>query len=164
MKYRSRTEIVSAMLRIANRGATKTRIMYGAYLSYAQVMEYPEVPARERTGQVQSGPRPLHTDIERYGVPSCLRQAGGIGRLGFGAIRSVSRGGRVSEATPQIRRVLRGMGPWGTPSMVLPSSPSRPFSLSIVLSEDDLITYERFLRLKNGGRSVCIFIGLCPAA
>jgi predicted transcriptional regulator len=40
MKYRSRTEIVSAMLRIANRGATKTRIMYGAYLSYAQVMEY----------------------------------------------------------------------------------------------------------------------------
>ena len=28
------------MLQIANNGATKTRIMYGAYLSYSQVKEY----------------------------------------------------------------------------------------------------------------------------
>ena len=28
------------MLQTANKGATKTRIMYGAYLSYAQVKEY----------------------------------------------------------------------------------------------------------------------------
>jgi predicted transcriptional regulator len=28
------------MLQAANKGATKTRIMYGAYLSYAQVKDY----------------------------------------------------------------------------------------------------------------------------
>lgn len=40
MKYRSRTDIIAMVLRAASNGATKTRIMYGAYLSYAQVKEY----------------------------------------------------------------------------------------------------------------------------
>jgi predicted transcriptional regulator len=40
MKYRSRTDIITAILTVATQGATKTRIMYGAYLSYAQVREY----------------------------------------------------------------------------------------------------------------------------
>ncbi|TLX85298.1 MAG: hypothetical protein E6L04_05620 [Thaumarchaeota archaeon] len=40
MKYRSRTEIVSMILEAANGGATKTRIMYRAFLSYAQLREY----------------------------------------------------------------------------------------------------------------------------
>ena len=40
MKYRSRTEIVSVMLDAANGGATKTKIMYKAFLSYAQLREY----------------------------------------------------------------------------------------------------------------------------
>jgi predicted transcriptional regulator len=40
MKYRSRTEIVSMILEAANGGATKTRIMYKAFLSYAQLREY----------------------------------------------------------------------------------------------------------------------------
>jgi predicted transcriptional regulator len=40
MKYRSRSEIIGLVLQCANKGATKTRIMYGAYLSYAQVKEY----------------------------------------------------------------------------------------------------------------------------
>jgi predicted transcriptional regulator len=40
MKYRSRTEIVSRILEAANGGATKTRIMYKAFLSYAQLREY----------------------------------------------------------------------------------------------------------------------------
>lgn len=40
MKYRSRTDIIAMILRAAVNGATKTRIMYGAYLSYAQVKEY----------------------------------------------------------------------------------------------------------------------------
>jgi len=40
MKYRSRTDIIAAILQAATQGATKTRIMYGAYLSYAQVKEY----------------------------------------------------------------------------------------------------------------------------
>ena len=40
MKYRSRTEIVSMILEAANGSATKTRIMYKAFLSYAQLREY----------------------------------------------------------------------------------------------------------------------------
>jgi predicted transcriptional regulator len=40
MKYRSRTEIVSMILESVRDGATKTRIMYKAYLSYAQLKEY----------------------------------------------------------------------------------------------------------------------------
>ncbi|MDW0135937.1 MAG: winged helix-turn-helix domain-containing protein [Nitrososphaeraceae archaeon] len=40
MKYRSRTEIVSIVLEAANGGATKTKIMYKAFLSYAQLREY----------------------------------------------------------------------------------------------------------------------------
>jgi len=40
MKYRSRTEIVAMILEAARTGATKTKIMYKAYLSYTQVKEY----------------------------------------------------------------------------------------------------------------------------
>jgi predicted transcriptional regulator len=40
MKYRSRTEIVGNILDSANGGATKTKIMYKAFLSYAQLKEY----------------------------------------------------------------------------------------------------------------------------
>lgn len=40
MKYRSRTEIVEMILEAARIGATKTKIMYKAYLSYTQVKEY----------------------------------------------------------------------------------------------------------------------------
>ena len=40
MKYRSRTEIVAMILDAANGEATKTKIMYKAFLSYAQLREY----------------------------------------------------------------------------------------------------------------------------
>ena len=41
MGYRSRTEIVCNILDAANKGgATKTKIMYAAFLSYAQLKEY----------------------------------------------------------------------------------------------------------------------------
>jgi predicted transcriptional regulator len=41
MKYRSRTEIVCNILDAANGGGiTKTKIMYTAFLSYAQLNEY----------------------------------------------------------------------------------------------------------------------------
>jgi predicted transcriptional regulator len=40
MKYRSRTDIIGMILQAAMHGATKTRLMYSAYLSYAQVQEY----------------------------------------------------------------------------------------------------------------------------
>src|SRR5437899_10076680 len=40
MKYRSRTEIITVILEIASHGATKTKIMYKAYLSYTQLTQY----------------------------------------------------------------------------------------------------------------------------
>jgi predicted transcriptional regulator len=41
MKYRSRTEIVRLILEAANGGgSTKTKIMYKAFLSFAQLREY----------------------------------------------------------------------------------------------------------------------------
>jgi predicted transcriptional regulator len=42
MKYRDRSVIMAMILQAANAGATKTRIMYGAYLSYSQLKEYLE--------------------------------------------------------------------------------------------------------------------------
>jgi predicted transcriptional regulator len=40
MKYRSRSDITTMILEAASAGATKTKIMYKAYLSYAQLVEY----------------------------------------------------------------------------------------------------------------------------
>ena len=40
MKYRSRTDIVGLILEAANGGVNKTKIMYKAFLSYAQLKEY----------------------------------------------------------------------------------------------------------------------------
>ncbi len=41
MKYRSRSEIVNQILQCSGHGGcTKTKIMYKAYLSYAQMKEY----------------------------------------------------------------------------------------------------------------------------
>jgi predicted transcriptional regulator len=40
MKYRSRIEIVAQVLEAAVGGATKTKIMYKAFLSYERLREY----------------------------------------------------------------------------------------------------------------------------
>jgi predicted transcriptional regulator len=40
LKYRSRFDIVGVMLQAAVRGATKTRLMYEAFLSHSQAEEY----------------------------------------------------------------------------------------------------------------------------
>jgi predicted transcriptional regulator len=41
MRYRSRTDIISEILDAANGGgATKTKIMYQAFISYSQMKEY----------------------------------------------------------------------------------------------------------------------------
>jgi predicted transcriptional regulator len=40
MPYRVQADIFSQILEAANGGATKTKIMYKAYLSYAQLKEY----------------------------------------------------------------------------------------------------------------------------
>lgn len=41
MKNRSRTEIIASILQvISKRGSTRTKIMYGAFLSYTQLNDY----------------------------------------------------------------------------------------------------------------------------
>lgn len=40
MKYRTRSEIVAQILDSAQNGITKTKIMYSAFLSHAQLKEY----------------------------------------------------------------------------------------------------------------------------
>ncbi|MGA7142326.1 MAG: winged helix-turn-helix domain-containing protein [Nitrososphaeraceae archaeon] len=40
MKYRSRSDIVGLILEAANGGASKTKIMYKSYLSFAQLKDY----------------------------------------------------------------------------------------------------------------------------
>jgi predicted transcriptional regulator len=71
MKYRSRTDIVSQMLEAANGGSTKTKIMYAAYLSYAQLKEYltvlvenglmEHVPAEQKYRTTEKGIKFLRT-------------------------------------------------------------------------------------------------------
>jgi predicted transcriptional regulator len=55
MKYRSRTDIIGQILEAANGGTTKTRIMYTAYLSYAQLKEYLSILVENDLLEYQEG-------------------------------------------------------------------------------------------------------------
>ena len=61
MKYRSRTDIVSMMLDAANGGATKTKIMYSAFLSYTQLKEYLSVLIENNLIEYLEGTRTFKT-------------------------------------------------------------------------------------------------------
>ena len=61
MKYRSRTDIVGLILEAANGGATKTKIMYKAFLSYAQLKEYLTVLLENALLQYEEGRQFLRT-------------------------------------------------------------------------------------------------------
>jgi len=61
MKYRSRTEIVSMILESANGGATKTKIMYIAFLSYNQLKEYLSVLIENNLLEYLEGTRTFKT-------------------------------------------------------------------------------------------------------
>ena len=51
MKYRSRTDIAEMILEAANGGATKTKIMYKAFLSFSQLREY--LAVLEKNGLIE---------------------------------------------------------------------------------------------------------------
>jgi predicted transcriptional regulator len=55
MKYRSRTDITGLILEAANGGATKTKIMYKAYLSFAQLKEYLSMLIEKRLIEYEEG-------------------------------------------------------------------------------------------------------------
>lgn len=61
MKYRSRTDIVSQILDAANGGTTKTKIMYKAYLSYAQLKEYLSVLTENGLIEYEEGEHKFRT-------------------------------------------------------------------------------------------------------
>ena len=61
MKYRSRTDIVALILEAANGGATKTRIMYKAFLSYAQLKEYLTVLLQNDVLEYEEGRQSFRT-------------------------------------------------------------------------------------------------------
>ena len=61
MKNRSRTEIASNILDAANGGATKTKIMYIAFLSYNQLKEYLSVLIENNLLEYLEGTRTFKT-------------------------------------------------------------------------------------------------------
>jgi predicted transcriptional regulator len=61
MKYRSRTEIVGNILEAANGRATKTKIMYFAFLSYNQLNEYLSVLTENNLLEYLDGTRRFKT-------------------------------------------------------------------------------------------------------
>lgn len=62
MKYRSRTEIVCNILDATNGGgANKTKIMYAAFLSYAQLKEYLSVLIENNLIEYRDGSHEFRT-------------------------------------------------------------------------------------------------------
>ncbi len=61
MKNRSRTEIVGNILDAANGGATKTKIMYNAFLSYNQLKDYLSVLIENNLIEYLEGTRTFKT-------------------------------------------------------------------------------------------------------
>ncbi|MGH9979383.1 MAG: winged helix-turn-helix domain-containing protein [Nitrososphaeraceae archaeon] len=62
MKYRSRTEIIGLILEAANGGgATKTKIMYRAFLSFAQLREYLTMLQGNELVEYESGKQTYRT-------------------------------------------------------------------------------------------------------
>ena len=61
MKYRGRTEIVGNILDSANGGATKTKIMYKAFLSYGQLKEYLSILIENNLLEYLDGTRTFKT-------------------------------------------------------------------------------------------------------
>ncbi len=78
MKYRSRTEIVSMILEAANGGATKTRIMYKAFLSYAQLREYLSVLIENNLLEYLEGTQSYKTSEKGFNL---LKMHNEIGEL-----------------------------------------------------------------------------------
>ncbi|HVD07879.1 MAG TPA: winged helix-turn-helix domain-containing protein [Nitrososphaeraceae archaeon] len=78
MKYRSRTEIVSRILDAANGGATKTKIMYKAFLSYAQLKEYLSILIENNLLEYLEGTQTYKTTEKGFNL---LKMANEIGEL-----------------------------------------------------------------------------------
>ena len=78
MKYRSRTEIVGNILDAANGGATKTKIMYKSFLSYAQLKEYLSVLIENNLIECLEGTQTYKTTEKGLNFLKMHREIGGL--------------------------------------------------------------------------------------
>ena len=76
MKYRSRTEIVCKILDATNGGATKTKIMYAAFLSYAQLKEYLSVLIENNLLEYRDGTQTYKTTEKGLNYIKMYREIG----------------------------------------------------------------------------------------
>jgi predicted transcriptional regulator len=76
MKYRSRTEIVCKILDATNGGATKTKIMYAAFLSYAQLKEYLSVLIENNLIECHDGTQTFKTTEKGLNYLKMYREIG----------------------------------------------------------------------------------------
>jgi predicted transcriptional regulator len=77
MKYRSRTEIVCNILDATNGGgATKTKIMYTAFLSYAQLKEYLSVLTENNLLEYSNGTQTFKTTEKGFNYLKMYNEIG----------------------------------------------------------------------------------------
>ena len=77
MKYRSRTEIVCNILDATNGGrASKTKIMYAAFLSYAQLKEYLSVLIENNLLEYSDGTQTYKTTKKGLNYIKMYREIG----------------------------------------------------------------------------------------
>jgi predicted transcriptional regulator len=77
MKYRSRTEIVCKILDATNGvGATKTKIMYVAFLSYSQLKEYLSVLIANNLLEYSNGTQTYKTTEKGLNYIKMYREIG----------------------------------------------------------------------------------------
>jgi predicted transcriptional regulator len=76
MIYRSRTEIVGNILDAANGRATKTKIMYKAFLSYGQLKEYLSVLIENNLIEYLDGTRTFKTTEKGLNYLKMYREIG----------------------------------------------------------------------------------------
>lgn len=78
MKYRRRTDTVSQILEGANGGAIKTKIIYNAYLSYAQLKEYLSVLVDNNLLEFEKGTQTYKTTAKGLRFLKAYSQIGGL--------------------------------------------------------------------------------------
>ncbi len=76
MKYRSRTEILGNILDATNGGATKTKIMYAAFLSYAQLKEYLSILIDNNLIEYSNGTQTFQTTEKGLNCLKMYREIG----------------------------------------------------------------------------------------
>ena len=72
MKNRSRTDIIVAILDTAIGGSSKTKIMYDAYVSYAQLKEYLSILIAKGLLEPIEEENPLQDNEKRHEVHETL--------------------------------------------------------------------------------------------